>query len=173
MARAVLRGLQAGPLLILALLVLVMTLSSPYFLTRANLTNVGFQTSIVAVLALGQLVVILTRGVDLSVGAVVALSGVLGAIAAGAGAGGATVLAVMLATGAAVGLLNAGILVGGRVMNPFIVTLGTLSIVRGLALVISDAKTQTGLPDAISATGTSLVGPVPLPVVLVGVLAVA
>ncbi len=173
MARAVLRGLQAGPLLILALLVLVMTLSSPYFLTRGNLTNLGFQTSIVAVLALGQLVVILTRGVDLSVGAVVALSGVLAALAAGAGAGGALTLLVMLATGAAVGLLNGGVLVGGRVMNPFIVTLGTLSIVRGLALVISDAETKTGLPSAVSATGTSLVGPVPLPALRVGGLAVA
>lgn len=173
MTRTLLRGLQAGPILILALLVLVMSVASPYFLTRGNLTNLGFQTAIVAVLALGQLVVILTRGVDLSVGAVVALSGVLAAIAAGAGAGGALTLAVMLATGAGVGLLNGGILVGGRVMNPFIVTLGTLSIVRGLALVISDAQTRTGLPPAISATGTSLVGPVPLPALLAGGLAVA
>jgi ribose transport system permease protein len=171
--RTLLRGLHAGPILILALLVLVMSVASPYFLTRGNLTNLGFQTAIVAVLALGQLVVILTRGVDLSVGAVVALSGVLAAIAAGAGAGGALTLAVMLATGAGVGLLNGGILVGGRVMNPFIVTLGTLSIVRGLALVISDAQTKTGLPPAISATGTSLVGPVPLPALLAGALAVA
>ena len=173
MTRTLLRGLHAGPILILALLVLVMSVASPYFLTRGNLTNLGFQTAIVAVLALGQLVVILTRGVDLSVGAVVALSGVLAAIAAGAGAGGALTLAVMLATGAGVGLLNGGILVGGRVMNPFIVTLGTLSIVRGLALVISDAQTKTGLPRAISATGTSLVGPVPLPALLAGALAVA
>src|SRR3712207_8284627 len=58
----------------------------------------------------------------------VALGGVLGAIAASLG--GAAALAVMLATGAAVGLVNGGILVGGRVLNPFIVTLGTLSIVR-------------------------------------------
>ena len=77
MTRTLLRGLHAGPILILALLVLVMSVASPYFLTRGNLTNLGFQTAIVAVLALGQLVVILTRGVDLSVGAVVALSGVL------------------------------------------------------------------------------------------------
>ena len=173
MTGTALRGLRAGPVLILALLVLVMSIASPYFFTRANLTNLGFQTAIVAVLALGQLVVILTRGVDLSVGAVVALSGVLAAIAADAGAGGALTLMVMLATGAAVGLTNGGILVGGRVMNPFIVTLGTLSIVRGLALVISDAQTRTGLPPAISATGTSLVGPVPLPAVLAGGLALA
>jgi ribose transport system permease protein len=169
--RAALRALQAGPVLILALLALVMTFASPYFFTRANLTNLGFQTSIVAVLALGQLVVILTRGVDLSVGAVVALSGVLGAIAAGVG--GVAALTVMLATGAAVGLLNGGILVGGRVLNPFIVTLGTLSIVRGLALVISDAQTETGMPGLIASTGTSLVGPVPLPALLVAVLAIA
>lgn len=169
--RLALRALQAGPLLILALIVAGMAIASPFFLTRENLTNLGFQTSIVAVLALGQLIVILTRGVDLSVGAVVALSGVLGALVAATGAGGAVVLLTMIGTGAAVGLLNGTILVYGRVLNPFIVTLGTLSIVRGIALVVSGAETKVGLPPVIASTGTALVGPIPLPALLVAVLA--
>jgi ribose transport system permease protein len=155
-----------------------MTGLSPFFLTERNITNLGFQTSIVAVLALGQLLVILTRGIDLSVGSVVALGGVVGGIAAGAVAGGsesshgALVILTMLACGAGVGLLNGTVLIAGRVMNPFIVTLGMLSIVRGAALVISDAQTSTGMPAAVQTMGTGLIGPLPVPAVLVAGIAV-
>ena len=172
-----LRIVQTGPVLILGLVVVVMTALSPYFLTERNITNLGFQTSIVAVLALGQLLVILTRGIDLSVGAVVALGGVVGGIVAGGSAGGAAsshgalVLVSMIACGAGVGLINGTILIAGRVMNPFIVTLGMLSIVRGAALVISDAQTVTGMPDAVQTMGTGLIGPLPVPFVLVTALA--
>jgi ribose transport system permease protein len=172
-----LRLVQTGPVLILGLVVLAMTVLSPYFLTERNITNLGFQTSIVAVLALGQLMAILTRGIDLSVGAVVALGGVLGGIVAGGSAGGsasshgALVLVTMVACGAGVGLLNGTILIAGRVMNPFIVTLGMLSIVRGAALVISDAQTATGMPQAVQTMGTGLIGPLPVPAVLVAGLA--
>ena len=171
--RLALRLVQAGPILILVLVAAAMTALSPFFLTSRNITNLGFQTSIVAVLALGQLLVILTRGIDLSVGSVVALSGVLGGVVAGGSAGrGAAVVAAMVAAGAAVGVINGLVLVKGRVMNPFIVTLGTLSIVRGAALVISDAQTVSGLPPVVSTTGTGSLGPFPVPAVLVAVLAV-
>ncbi|HWM12508.1 MAG TPA: ABC transporter permease [Solirubrobacteraceae bacterium] len=172
-----LRLVQTGPVLILALVVVAMTALSPYFLTERNITNLGFQTSIVAVLALGQLLVILTRGIDLSVGAVVALGGVLGGMVAGGSAGGsasshgALVLVTMVACGAGVGLVNGTILIAGRVMNPFIVTLGMLSIVRGSALVLSDAQTTTGMPEAVQTMGTGLIGPLPVPAVLVAALA--
>lgn len=173
-----LRTLQSGPLLILALLVLVMTLLSPYFLTGRNLTNLGFQTAIVGVLALGQLLVILTRGIDLSVGSVVALAGVVGGIVAGgtassaSGSHGLFVVLAMAGCGLGVGAINGIVLVAGRVMNPFIVTLGMLSIVRGAALVISNAETVTGMPPVVQDLGTGLIGPVPVPAVLVGGLAV-
>lgn len=164
-----LRVVQAGPLLILALLFTAMALLSPYFLTGRNLTNLGFQAAFVAVLALGQLLVIITRGIDLSVGSVVGLAAVL---AASAGGGAATLL-VFGACGLAVGLANGSILVWGRVMNPFIVTLGTLGIVRGLALVLSDGQTQTGLDPVVSAIGSESVAGVPVPVLIVAALAVA
>jgi ribose transport system permease protein len=177
--RVALRVVQTGPLLILLLLGAAMTALSPFFLTERNITNLGFQTSIVGVLALGQLLVILTRGIDLSVGSVVALSGVLGGMVAGGSAGSATsgngtvVVLAMVACGAGVGLLNGLVLVKGRVMNPFIVTLGTLSIIRGVALVVSDAQTVTGMPDAVQTAGTGLLGPFPVPAVLVTCLALA
>ena len=176
-ARLALRLVQTGPVLILALVLVVMTWLSPYFLTGRNITNLGFQTSIVAVLALGQLLVILTRGIDLSVGSTVALAGVLGGIVAGGtaasaqGAHGALVVGTMVGCGIAVGVVNGAVLVGGRVMNPFIVTLGMLSIVRGIALVVSDAETVTGMPPVVQTLGTGRLGPLPVPAVLVAVLA--
>jgi ribose transport system permease protein len=170
LARAGLRGLQTGPVLILALLCVAMTLLSPYFLTERNLTNLGFQASFVAILALGQLLVILTRGIDLSVGSVVGLAGVLGLLVSGSGA---LTVAVFAATGAAVGLVNGGVQVWGRVTNPFIVTLGTLGIVRGLALVVSDGQTETGMPAAVDTLGSGTLAGIPVPVILVAGLAAA
>lgn len=166
-----LRALQAGPVLILALLVVAMALLSPYFFTTRNVANVGFQASFVAVLALGQLLVIITRGIDLSVGSTVGLAGVTAAAWAGtSGAGG---LALFVATGLLVGLANGAVLVYGRVLNPFIVTLGTLGIARGLALVLSDGQTRTGLPPVVSTLGSGTVAGVPVPVLLVAALALA
>lgn len=163
-----LRALHAGPVVILVVLLVAMTALSPYFLTGRNLTNLGFQASFVAVLALGQLLVILTRGIDLSVGSVVGLTGVAALAAGGSGALGS---AVFVLAGAAIGLVNGGVQVWGRIANPFIVTLGTLGIVRGLALVISDGETKTGFPDVVETLGSGEVGPVPVPVLLVAVLA--
>lgn len=168
-----LRVVQTGPLLILALVVVVMSVLSPVFFTERNFTNLGFQTAIVAVLALGQLLVILTRGIDLSVGSTVALTGVLALVATTDwGLPGAMTVLLMLGVGAIIGVVNGSILIKGRIMNPFIVTLGMLSIVRGLALVISDGKTETGFPRTVEVIGTEQLGPVPLPTVLVGALAV-
>jgi ribose transport system permease protein len=164
-----LRALQGGPLVILVVLLVVMALLSPYFLTSRNLANVGFQASFVAVLALGQLLVIITRGIDLSVGSTVGLAGVVAVTVAPAS--GAGCLALFVATGLAVGLANGAVLVFGRVMNPFIVTLGTLGIARGLALVVSDGETRTGLPPVVSTLGSGTVAGIPVPVLLVAALA--
>jgi ribose transport system permease protein len=166
-----LRALHAGPVLILGVLVVLMAALSPYFLTSRNLANVGFQASFVAVLALGQLLVIITRGIDLSVGSVVGLAGVVAA--AGAAGSGAACLALFVGTGLAVGLVNGAVLVYGRVMNPFIVTLGTLGIARGLALVISDGQTRTGLPPLVGTLGSDTVAGIPIPVLIVAALALA
>ncbi|MGZ4292067.1 MAG: ABC transporter permease, partial [Gaiellaceae bacterium] len=78
--QAALLGLRAGPALILFLLIVVVSLTTPIFFTSRNLGNVLSQTAVIAVLALGQLLVIVSRGIDLSVGSTVALSGVVGAV---------------------------------------------------------------------------------------------
>jgi ribose transport system permease protein len=166
--RAVLAVVQAGPVVILVLLASVMSILSPVFLTTGNLENLAVQTSIVAAVAIGQLLVVLTRGVDLSVGSVVGLSGVVGALVATSSVGsGFTALVVMPLVGAAVGLVNGFILVKLKVPHPLIVTLATLGIVRGLALQISGGETLVDMPPAVVTAGSGELWGLPVPVLIV------
>ena len=145
--------LRLGPALILVLLVVVMANLSPVFFTTQNLGNVLVQSAAIAILAIGQLLVILTRGIDLSVGSNLALSAVVGAtVYAETGSGAATVLAMLL-TGAFIGVLNGVGYVYGRIPHPFIVTLATLSIARGLALGISGGQPISGMPEIVTTIG--------------------
>jgi ribose transport system permease protein len=165
---------QGGPVLILIVMCIVMTALSPYFFTTQNLTNLGVQTSVVAAVALGELLVVLTRGVDLSVGSVVGFSGVLGSTIAATSAGsGALVIATMAAAGAVVGLVNGLLLVKLRIPHPLIVTLATLGVVRGLALQITDGETLTTVPPAVMTAGSGSVIGLPVPVVIVVGIALA
>ncbi len=145
--------LRLGPVLILGILVLVMSNLSPVFATTQNLGNVLSQTAVIAILAIGQLMVILTRGIDLSVGSTLALSAVVGATVFSSTDGGALTVVAMLGTGAAVGAVNGLVLVYGKLPHPFIITLATLSIARGLALGISDGQPIRGMPDVVGTIG--------------------
>lgn len=144
-----LRLLAAGPLVILVLLALILGLSTPHFLSGRNLSNILAQTAVIAVVAMGQHLVILTRGIDLSVGSNLALSAVCGALWFQAGGSTVGVVAVMCGVGALVGAVNGCVFVYGRLPHPFIITLATLSIAKGLALELSDGRAVQGMPDAI------------------------
>ena len=142
------------PLLTLLLLCLVTALLTDRFLSPLNLSNLLVQSSIMAVIAIGMTFVVIGGGFDLSVGSTVALSGCVAAmvmlklgIAAGVAAG--------ILAGAAVGLGN-GLLVAGLGVNPFITTLGTMAMVRGLAFLLTGgAPVGDGeLPAAFVAFGT-------------------
>jgi ribose transport system permease protein len=165
--RLALGVIRLGPVLMLIGLVIAMTLLSPVFFTTGNASNVLAQTAAIAVLAIGQLLVILTRGIDLSVGSTLALTSVVGAIVFSHGAAGIVVIAVMLATGAAVGLVNGGGYVWGRLPHPFIITLATLSIARGLALQFSGGQPKRGVPSMVKSIGDSSFHWVPYSAVLV------
>ena len=170
--RAVLAVVESGPVLILVLLALAMSLLSPVFLTTGNITNLGVQTSIVAAVAIGQLLVVLTRGVDLSVGSVVGLSGVMGALVAGSSVGtGFTTLIAIPLVGAAVGLVNGFVLVKLKVPHPLIVTLATLGIVRGLALQLSGGETLVDIPPPVITAGSGELFGLPVPVLIVAGMA--
>jgi ribose transport system permease protein len=165
--RIALGVIRLGPVLMLVGLVVAMTILSPVFFTTGNARNVLAQTAAIAVLAIGQLLVILTRGIDLSVGSTLALASVLGALAYAHGSPGVVVIAVMLAAGAAVGFVNGAVYVWGRLPHPFIITLATLSIARGLALQISGGQPKRGVPKIVKSIGNSSFHWVPYAAVLV------
>ncbi|MBV9998521.1 MAG: ABC transporter permease [Verrucomicrobia bacterium] len=163
-----LAGLRFGPGFILAALVLTLGLSSPYFFTARNLGNVLAQTATIAVLAMGQHLVILTRGIDLSVGSVLALSSVAGALVYREVHSSAVVIASMLGTGLAAGFINGFVYVWGRLPHPFIVTLATLSIARGLALELAGGAAIPGMPATILFLGGGSIGGVPTSALVAG-----
>jgi ribose transport system permease protein len=163
-----LRALALGPLLILAALWLLLSVLSPYFFTTLNITNLLQASSVVAILATGQLLIILTGAIDLSAGAVVALATVVGAkLAQSATHNGLLVIAAMLATGAVVGLANGLLIEKARLGSSFVVTLGMLSIATGAAYVIADGSTITGLPALVDHVGSDDVGGLPISALVV------
>ncbi|HMB78062.1 MAG TPA: ABC transporter permease, partial [Kiloniellaceae bacterium] len=149
-----LRLLSIGPLLILVALFFVIGLITPNFLKPGNLSNIAAQTAVIAIVAMGQQLVILTRGIDLSVGANLALATVIGGLVFRVADSASLVILAMVFTGAAVGAVNGIVYVFGRLPHPFIITLATLSICRGLALELSIGHTtMRGMPDAVTLVG--------------------
>lgn len=148
---------------VFVLLVVVAAFSSEFFFSQTNLTNIARQIVTNGLISLGMLVVILTGGIDLSVGAVVALAGIL---ASGVQADLPVALAVViaLAVGSTAGAVN-GFLVARFRLAPFIVTLATLSAFRGLVFVYSDTPITPADPSFRSLLGGGFIGPVPVPVV--------
>jgi ribose transport system permease protein len=166
--------LRLGPAIGLLLLIVILSQLSPVFASPRNIGNLLAQSAVICVLAIGQLLVIITRGIDLSVGATLALGTVTGALAFGAGLPTGVVILTMLATGLIVGAVNGIVYVYGRLPHPFIITLATLSIARGLALVLSDGQPIQGMPEAVTALGgDTLFGWLPVSTLLVAAIAIA
>ena len=159
--------LRIGPLLILLALTVALSLMSPFFFTTRNLGNVMAATAAIAVLSLGQLLVILTRGIDLSVGSTLALASVVGALVYSSVASGPVVVVAMLATGLLVGAVNGIVYVKGRLPHPFIITLAMLSIARGLALWLSGGQPIRGMPPVVDSIGGGSVDWFPVSAILV------
>lgn len=155
---------RMGSLLGLVLIFLVLSLISNDFLTVSNMFNVLRQISINALIAFGMTFVILTGGIDLSVGSIFALSS---AIAAGLMASGTdTFLAITvgLLAGAVMGMIN-GILISKGKVAPFIATLATMTVFRGLTLVYTEGKPITGLPENFSMMGKGFFLDIPMPII--------
>jgi ribose transport system permease protein len=165
--------IRVGPTLILVAIVVVLSFLSPVFLTTRNAGNVLSQTAVIAVLSIGQLLVILTRGIDLSVGSTLALSSVVGAVVFAAVPSGPLVVVAILVTGAAVGMVNGVVYVWGRLPHPFVITLATLSIARGLALWLSGGQPIQGMPGIVDTVGGGLIGWLPYSTFVVAALAIA
>jgi len=144
---------------------ILMGFASENFFSVGNIMNVLRQVSIVAILAVGMTFVILTGGIDLSVGAVMALSGTIAAgLMVNMGLPGWVGLLAGLSVGVGLGLFN-GIMVAWGRMPAIIVTLATMGIARGLGLLYSGGYPISGIPSWISWFGIGRIGIVPVPVI--------
>lgn len=156
---------RMGLLAFLAGLVVLFSLLSPHFLRWENLSNVLLQSAVQIVVAVGMTLVVATRGIDLSVGSVMALSGIVTAGLMKAQWAWGLALLAGLASGAAMGALN-GLGVALLGINPFIVTLGTAGIFRAVALIATDARPIYGFPLGFRALGSGHWGPLPSSVLI-------
>lgn len=162
-------GRQFGTLLGLLLLCLVLWALTPYFLTVSNILNIAQQTSINAIIAVGMTFVILTAGIDLSVGSVLAISGVVMASFLQSGWPLPLGIAAGLSVGLASGLVN-GLLISFGKLPPFISTLGMMSVARGTALMFTGGRPVSGFPDSFRSLATGEILNVPSPVIIMLVI---
>ncbi|HAT4138994.1 ABC transporter permease [Clostridium perfringens] len=155
----------------LVLLCIVITIVTPNFLSVSNITNVFTQVSVNAIIAIGMTFVILTGGIDLSVGSTLAISGAVGASIVKST--GNVFLAIIVAAviGIAVGLIN-GLLVSKGKLQAFIVTLATMTIFRGATLVFTDGTPISKLPEAFVKIGNGKLGFMPIPVIITIIIAI-
>lgn len=145
--------------------IVVLSIISPSFLTSRNLLNIVRQSSIHGVMAVGMTFVILTAGIDLSVGSVLALTGVLCASFEHAGLPVVLIVIATLGTGAFIGSVNGLIITKGKV-TPFVVTLGMMSVARGLAHIYTDGQPISGFGDSFRYIGASDFLGVPVPIII-------
>jgi ribose transport system permease protein len=143
-------GRESGGILVLLILTALLILTTNTFLTLTNLDNLVRQVAVFAILSVGQLFVILTGGIDLSVGSVLGLSGGVTALLLANGVPIPITILVGLLVGLVVGLTN-GLLVSRLSLPPFIATLGMLGVARGLVLLLTGARTIAPLPDSFTA----------------------
>jgi ribose transport system permease protein len=156
-------GSASGALMMLLALGTVFALVSENFASTDNFINIGKQSTILLLLALPMTLIILSEGLDLSMGAVLTLANVvLATIAVKTGGVGLALLAAV-GVGLVAGLLN-GTLVARLGIPPFVATLGTLGIAQGLALVVTDGQSVVGIPPALEAFNSGRVLGLPAPI---------
>jgi ribose transport system permease protein len=163
------RGSEAAIALAVLLEGVVLSLLSSHFFTTENLLNVSLQASITAIVAVGMTFVILTGGIDLSVGSVVAVAGIATTSALAGGHG----YVIAIVGGIAVGLVS-GAFAGGIVTRlrvaPFIVTLALMTVWRGLAFVITEGRPVWDLPAGFASLGGARLLGIPVPSVVMGLV---
>ena len=163
---------QATALGALVAIGVALTIVSPHFLTYTNLSEVVVDAAVTAIVAVGETLVIITAGIDLSVGAVAALAGVVGAqfmVDLKLPWPVATVAGVLL--GALAGLVNGG-LVSWIKLPPFIATLGMMGVARGVTLLTTGAVAVYGVPTGFTVLGQGYAGPIPAPAICLAVVIV-
>ena len=161
---------DAGTLIGLLIIIVTFSFLSPVFLTLPNLLNILQQSSINALIALGMTLVIISGGIDLSVGPTAAMSAVFGASLMVAGIPLPLAVVLTLGVGAACGLFS-GTLIAWAGLQPFIVTLGGLSLFRAIALIFTGGNPVFGIPSSFRDMINSSLFGIPTPIVIVAIIA--
>jgi ribose transport system permease protein len=157
-------SVYSGPVLAIIIFGVALALYSPHFLQVSNFVNISNQIAINIIIAVGMTILIISGGIDLSVGANVALTGVLITLYFRGAPGGGSVLigiAIGITCGALLGLIN-GLIVSVLKAPPFIATLGTSGVFRGIALVLSEGRPLMGVNEGFIRVFSGFVGRVPL-----------
>lgn len=153
---------------ILALLVIVLSIIKPVFISPDNLTNIIRQVSMVAIIGIGMSFVLISAEIDLSVGSIAALSGIIVSLGLKNELGMVASVLLAILAGAACGIVNGSIHVFAKIPS-FIVTMGMLNIARGIVLVITNSYPVTGLPEGFKIIGRGYVGVIPVPIIIMAV----
>ncbi|ABZ84969.1 ribose transport system permease protein rbsc [Heliomicrobium modesticaldum Ice1] len=164
-----LRRYRMGPLIGLVLICIALTLMSDRFFTPANILNIARQVSINTLLAVGMTFVIISGGIDLSVGSILAFAGALAAGALASGIDTGLVLLYACLIGLAGGTLNGLLIAYGRIA-PFVATLGTMTLFRGATLIYTEGRPIRAVEEGFNAIGGGYLGPIPTPVVITAVM---
>jgi ribose transport system permease protein len=167
----ILKMREAAIFLALLGIMLVITIVAPQFATAGNIYRVSRQISFVAIAALGVFTVILTGGIDLSLGSIIGISGVISGLSMAAGVHYLLAILLGLVTGCGVGLIN-GVLVSYVGITPFIVTLGMLSMARGSIWIITKGWPVEKIDDRILVLGQGDAFGIPVPVIIMFVVAI-
>ncbi|PTV98499.1 ribose ABC transporter membrane protein [Halanaerobium saccharolyticum] len=151
-------------------LVIVLSFMSPYFLTVPNLLNVVRQVSIIAIISFGMTMVILTGGIDLSVGSMLAFAGAISAgMIVNTGLNVYLAILIGLAAGTALGLFN-GLAVAKAKLPAFIVTLAMMTVARGFTLIYTNGRPISGFDETFRFFGAGYIGAIPVPVIIMFLL---
>jgi ribose transport system permease protein len=155
---------------ILVVMWAILGLLSPYFFTVDNLFEISLQATVIGIIAAGETFVIISGGIDLSVGSVFACAGVVGGLVLGRTGNLPLALVATVACGAVFGLVN-GLLITRLLVPPFIATLGMMGVARGFALILTQGVPIYGLSPAFRFIGQGkLLGVIPVPTVIVAVI---
>lgn len=158
-----------GIVLFLVFLIILFSITTQYFFTFENITNVLRQISIVGISTVAMTMVIITGGIDLSVGSMLALSSVVLAKMLTSGVNMYIAIPITLGVGIVMGLIN-GFLINKVKISPLISTLGTMTIYRGITYIITGGLPVYGFPKAFSFIGQGYIGKIPVPIfILIGV----
>lgn len=156
---------------VLFILCLVLSFKTPYFFTWANCYNILDQTSVDIILALGMVFVISSGGIDLSIGSTMAFTGIIMAFAMKAGISVAGALAFGLPVGILMGA-GSGLLISGLNLSPLVITLGFMSMGRGMALILTKSSPIFGFPNAFKFLGSGHIGPINAPILMAAILVI-